>query len=157
MNKKKQLILAAVVLALAAAGLFYMSVQDKRDPVVLNRERTEETTTEAPAPEFSDAYNLHVVFEDMSGYELKETQKNKKMTAYIYKFTSEDGNQEKDVFADFCKELSQNGYIEVSQIADGTGYRNQYELLYEDIHFMVYTESSPDKIVLSVVDYNEET
>lgn len=158
MSKKIQLTIATLVIMVMVTIIILTTYHDNTEVIAnINQERTEDTTKEAPAdPNFADPLKLHYVFEDMSGFKLKQIEKNKKITYYIYEFTNEDDNQEKDVFLDFCKELEKNGYVQVSSSADGAGYIQQYELLYQDLHFMVFTESSPDKIVLSVVDYNEE-
>lgn len=157
MKKNVKIVVPITIIILSAACMtLWFTHSSQKISNQINQERTKETTQTAPNTEFSDIYNLHNIFEELSGYNLKSIEKNKKITYYIYDFTNQDANQERDVFVDFGKELEKNGYDKIYEQADGNGYLNQYELLYDDIHFMVYTESSTEKVVLSVVDYHED-
>lgn len=157
LKKNIKIIFPITIIVISAVCITILSIHSSQKiSNRINQERTKETTKTAPSTEFSDIYNLHNIFEDLSGYKLKSIEKNKKITYYIYDFTNQDANQERDVFVDFGKELEKNGYDKIYEQADGNGYLNQYELLYNNIHFMVYTESSTEKVVLSVVDYHED-
>lgn len=156
MNRKLQLSIAVIVVIMAVVLLVFISINGNNKTNRLNEKRTEYTTELKPDQMYADPYQLHLVFEKLSGFELEDVQKNKKITYYIYNFTNESENQYKDVFLSFCEKLKENGYEQVAATADGAGYINQYELLYDDMHYMVYTECAPDKVVLSVVDYNED-
>lgn len=156
MNKKIHLIISAIIIISAATITLFTTIQGIKNEDVLNQARIENTTKTPPTKDLADPYTIHYMFENMSGYKLKETQKNKKITYYIYDLTDKDTNQDQDVFLPFCEKLKENGYEEIAATADGAGYINQYELLYDEMHYMIYTEYAPDKVVLSVVDYNED-
>lgn len=156
MRKKIHLIISAIIIISAATITLLTTIQDIKNGDALNQARIENTTKIPPTKDLADPYKIHYIFENMSGFKLKETQKNKKITYYIYDLTDNDTNQDQDVFLPFCEKLKENGYEEVTTSADGAGYINQYELLFDDMHYMVYTECAPDKVVLSVVDYNED-
>lgn len=98
---------------------------------------------------------LHMLFEKMSGLQLDNEVQEKKLTVYNYKFTPDDANQDSDIFLKFGKKLQENGYDHISETADSDGYKNQFELYYDKIHFMIYTESSPDTVKLSILNYND--
>ncbi len=155
--KKKQ---AGAMATIILTGLFIITytlrtiVQDNNDNRT-NTPRIIETAKSRPPEEYLDIDNLHLIFEEISSLELSETQKNKKLTTYIYQCTPTGKTQDQNVFADFGRLLEENGYKLISESADGNGYINQYELLFQEIHYMIYTESSPDKIALSVLNYNE--
>lgn len=156
MNKKIQLFIAAIIIVIAIIAFYFITIHNRGNSLEVNPVRTDATTYIAPDNEYTDPEELHLLFEQMSGFELDEIEANKKMIAYIYKFTNQDKNQTEDVFRDFCDKLELNGYKKISETIDGSGYMNQYELLYKNYHLMIFTESSPNKVVLSIVDYNKE-
>lgn len=152
MSKKQ--ILAILTVVFMAIMIILSAVHESTTKQ--NRPRTENTTQDQPSEDFVKPEKLNSIFMEGSNYEIKETQKNKKMTTFLYNFNDNDSNQEQDVFREFGNILEKNGYEHILEVVDGAGYRNQYELLYNDIHVMIYTESSPEKIALSITDFNEE-
>lgn len=121
-----------------------------------NKHRTTYTTEKLPDEKYRNSEMLHTMFENMSGLQLDDAIQDKKITIYTYKFTVEDANQEGDIFADFGKRLQKNGYEHIAESATSDGYKNQYELYYKNIHYVIYTESSPDNIKLSILSYNDK-
>ena len=154
LNKPQKIAIVSIIVV--AIIMIYFMLPKNDEMKSTNQPRTDETTDVSPSAEYIDLDNLHLLFEKTSNFELDNIQKDKKLTTYIYKFTSKDANQNSNVFLEFGKLLQENGYEHISEIADGTGYKNQYELLYQDIHYMIYTECSPEKIILSTIDFNEE-
>lgn len=143
---------------IAFTGYSIKQSLNKHDKVIEeNVARKTYTTEKMPDEEYTNPEMLHTMFEKKSGLKLDDEIQDKKLTIYNYKFTLEDDNQEGDIFSEFGKELEKNGYEHIAESADGDGYKNQYELYYKEIHYMIYTESSPDIVKLSILNYNDRT
>ena len=158
-QNKKQLFAVLLIIAIIVGFIAYTIHSIKQTATNENDEnkpRTTYTTEQLPDATYRNPEMLHTVFEKMSGLQLDSEIQDKKLTIYNYKFALDDANQEGDIFLDFGKELQKNGYEHISEIADENGYKNQYELYYDKIHYMVYTESSPDMVKLSVLNYNDK-
>ena len=153
MQKISKIILPVTVISIATIGIMVTTLQNP-SYISENQLRTQPTTKTAPKEEFSTVDSLHKIFEEETGFCLESIEKNKKITKYIYD-ASENLNQQ-NIFLEFGKALKNNGYEQIYNQIDATGYFDQYEVLYNDLHFMVYIESSSDNITLSIIDYNED-
>lgn len=157
-QNKKQLFAILLITAIISGFITYtiysikQTLSNEKDE---NKPRTTYTTEQLPDETYRNPETLHILFEKMSGLQLDNEVQEKKLTVYNYKFTPDDANQDSDIFLKFGKKLQENGYDHISETADSDGYKNQFELYYDKIHFMIYTESSPDTIKLSILNYND--
>lgn len=152
----KQTSAILLILAIIIGFITYTIHSIKQGEKDENKPRTTYTTQKLPDEKYRNSEMLHTMFENMSGLQLDDAIQDKKITIYTYKFTVEDANQEGDIFADFGKRLPENGYEQIAESATSDGYKNQYELYYKNIHYVIYTESSPDNIKLSILNYNDK-
>ena len=157
-QNKKQLFAILLITAIISGFITYtiysikQTTSHEKDE---NKPRTTYTTQQLPDETYRNPETLHILFEKMSGLQLDNEVQEKKLTVYNYKFTPDDANQDSDIFLKFGKKLQENGYDHISETGDSDGYKNQFELYYDKIHFMIYTESSPDTVKLSILNYND--